>query len=244
MLRDLLVNTNQILFPFLLASFTAFGQVKEEAFPVLELGGKMYTNATVRAIDASHGVLTSAGVMAGIKLQDLPEPSRSRFVDPAAVAARDAKLRARGEEQYIEARRQRAAFIEKCHPLRVIGGVLYDLSGIFNRSVRGEPSPVQCVSGNVFQVTKDGVLVRRTGALVLCFVENWEGQSEAIDQSAICAYAINVGRYQYTSISGAQTTIPKYDCGRVFDPSKDHFQQKTVMTKDGPRVIPVSELDL
>src|SRR5437867_11212456 len=114
----------------LLLSLAALAdQVQEERFDKLAIGARSYTNAVLRIIDASTAVIHHEGSPEKIKLQDLPEPLRSKYYDPQKIQAdaqARAKLRAEKEGAQAAARRQAIEDYKKLN-FRVVAGKAEDI---------------------------------------------------------------------------------------------------------------------
>lgn len=158
--------------------------------------------------------------------------------------------------QSDQAKQTRSAFIHKAHPLRVMDGRLYDFSVFFAELNKSNAVPFgfedYLIVGKVLQVTQEGVIVTRYETVgdtkdldktSTVFVENWHDQDSALDDAPIYTLAILTGRYQYVAVTGAGKTIPKYDCGHYFDPTKDHFETKTVIRQFRKEEMPVTDWD-
>lgn len=76
-----------ILTFLLLAGAARAGDLPEEKIPLLEIGGRTYTNATLRILNATNGAVMIPGGGARIKLADLPEPWRTKYYDEQKVTA-------------------------------------------------------------------------------------------------------------------------------------------------------------
>jgi hypothetical protein len=145
-------------------------------------------------------------------------------------------------EKFAAAKAERQKFIKEKHPLRVIGGKLYDFTPLIN-SKDEDAYSTWVVHGKVLQVTDDGLLVKR-GSLTV-HLRNYRNQSSVIDGSEVICAAAVVGRYQYTTVSGSKSTVVDYDCGTYWD-YKEKFSKKTlvmVWTAEAQEV-PVWKIDL
>lgn len=145
-------------------------------------------------------------------------------------------------------KRARSLFIRTYCPLRVIEGQLYDWTEFIVQLVKNDKFPpgygIFRLNGTVLSVTAEGVLIEPSWSLQdVFFLKNWNGQAGAIDGTAVDAVAFRSGSYSYISASGAQKTVAKYDAGRCFNPSLDHFETKIVLRGAGPEELPVTDWD-
>ena len=139
------------------------------------------------------------------------------------------------EAVLLEARKK---FISELEPLRVIDGELYDFSVLYQVTRDGTWSEAEIasvfeawtVSGKIIQVLDDGLLVDESRLDRVVFLKNYRGQSTAIDDSSITAFALPSGRYQYENTEGVENTILAFDCGRTYNPNSDKFSKKTLLT--------------
>ena len=139
------------------------------------------------------------------------------------------------EAALLEARKE---FIKKYEPLRVINGELYDFSVLYQLTSNGTWSDDTVASifgdctlrGKVIQVLKDGLLVEDSRLDRAVFVKNYRHQNAAVDDMPIKAFALVSGRYTYENTAGAENTVFAFDCGRTYDPSRDEFSNKVVLT--------------
>jgi hypothetical protein len=86
-----------LLATFLLASIQ-FGFTQEQIASVV-IGGRTYTNATLRVLDTSTGIIMSGTTGGKIKLADLPEPYRSKYYDEKADKAEQEAKRVAKEKK-------------------------------------------------------------------------------------------------------------------------------------------------
>lgn len=114
----------------------------------------------------------------------------------------------------------------------------YDLTEAWKTTGTRLPTPQKLrefvLYGKVFQVTRGGLLVRSGGDLR--FLKNHPAEHNAIDGQEIAAVCVPVGRHQYTSVTGAAQTIPKYDCGKRI--TRDRIPEQI------KRVTPLGVYDL
>lgn len=145
---------------------------------------------------------------------------------------------------------RRRAFIAKYHPLKVLGGKLYDFTEFFiTRNSQDEETAEEqfrnwIVVGKVLQVTGDGLLVKLSTADRVVLLKNYSKEQMVVDDSPIKAFVQVSGRYQYVNTQGATATIIAYDCARRFDPQKDEFKEKIIVRVGGNVNSPVTEWDL
>jgi TPR repeat protein len=90
------------------------------------------------------------------------------------------------------------------------------------------------VRGKILSVVEEGLLINCNQAGNV-FLKHYPGfSSELTDGASVACFAIPDGRYQYKAVSGAFTTVPALEYGRIFDPEKDHFALMSRFTQDGP----------
>jgi hypothetical protein len=132
-------------------------------------------------------------------------------------------------------------------PLRILNNNLYDLSLVMVDTFKSDYgihrgllwSSPWCVRGKILSVVEDGLLINCNQAGNV-FLKHYPGfSSELTDGASVACFAIPDGRYQYKAVSGAQTTVPALDCGRIFDPKHDHFALMSRFTQDGPVSVKV-----
>lgn len=245
---------------FLLLLFIGFPTLADtndvqQHFDSLTVGTNTYTNCTFKILNPVEGVVFFGAGGVKIKLSDLQEPERSKFYNTNAAAEFEKlsrqKQAALGNAQFQKAKDQRAAFIKKYHPLRVINDQLYDFSRVFNDAYETKVSDEDIifrysdfvVSGKVIQVTDAGLIVENKQIDLPVYLKNYPHEAAMFDGAPIFAYCALAGRHQYMTTTGAQKTILLYDCGRYYDPEKDLFSTKYFINVGVKTKMEVSEFD-
>ncbi len=215
----------------------------EIRFGTLAVKGTLYTNCTLLITSPADGFLLHRGGGFKIKLQDLPEPFRTKYFDAAIAKALEtaeagkAAVEKSKSKAALQEREARERFIEKHRPLRVISGRLYDFSALYqlrqfdstwNDRNLASAFVDWTVYGEVTQVLEDGIVVQepRLGGEV--FLKNYHDQTSRIKGSTIFAFALQSGQYNYADGGGEKITLSAFDCGRIYDPNTDLFSTKTV----------------
>lgn len=224
-------------------------------FDSLTVGTNKYTNCTFKVLNPAEGMISFSSGGAKIKLSDLQEPERSKFYNTNSAAEFEKLSRqkqvAPENIQYQKAKTQRAAFIKKYRPLRVINEQLYDFSRVFNDAYETKISDEDIifryndfvVSGKVIQVTDDGLIVQNEKIELPVFLKNYQSQGAMFDGAPILAYCVLSGRYQYMTTADVKKTILLYNCGRYYDSEKDSFSSKIFINVGVKTTMKVSELD-
>ena len=65
----------------------AVGQ--EARIPVITIAGHTLTNATLRVLNSTNGMVSAGTIAVKVKLADLPEPWRSQYHDPKKIAVEE-----------------------------------------------------------------------------------------------------------------------------------------------------------
>jgi hypothetical protein len=212
-------------------------RIVNETIPIFEHKGRTYVNAKLTKVTLYDAIIKVEGGGVRVKLQDLPEPFRTKYFDPQKIAAVEAQKQKQWEDYHSqvkafkEAREQ--AWQDKINskkPLRVIEGDLYDFSEVVaalldERSLDGQLK-LFFIEGKVLSVTEQGILVTlddEDGNLGIdrVFLKNYSREENVVDGYPIRVIAVPVGRYQYVMASGGKATVPLYDCGRFYNASQD-----------------------
>jgi hypothetical protein len=72
------------------------------------------------------------------------------------------------------------------------------------------------LSGEVTQVTPDGLLVQRGQELI--FLEDYPNADKVVDGDRLTTFAVRKGRQIYTTVLGASKTVPLYFVPRPVNP--------------------------
>jgi len=178
--------------------------------------------------------------IATMPLWKLPPDLQKQFSYDAekATAFQDAQRKAAG----------RAAVQARLQYLRKIDGVIYDFSpaetarrqwqqyldghaptdaGLPVESERLRLYNAQIgfddyrLIGTVIQILDNGLLVGRYigNDKYPTYLKHYSGEHSAVDGDLIRCEGMDTGRYKYTDVSGAQRTVPMFDCGEPLEES-------------------------
>ena len=219
----------------------AGAQTNEIKLDSLTIKGKTYTNCTLLILSPLDGIVRFDGGGAKIKLQELPEPYRTKYFNESTAtdfekseSNKKTIQRTQNEAAFREARQK---FIEKFEPLRVINGELYDFSVLYQLTSDGTWDEDKIarvfidwtVQGKIIQVLTDGLLVEESRLDRAVLLKNYRHQASKVDDSLITAFALPSGRFKYENTAGAEKTVYAFDCGRTYDPNTDAFFKKTIL---------------
>jgi hypothetical protein len=141
-------------------------------------------------------------------------------------------------------------------PCRKLDGKVVDLTPKFNHARNillnnhddgnlGMLPEWKLVIGTVFQVCDDGLLIRRyatddwlnKGDSELVFVKNEHDQKWAVDNKPVAFYAVEDGRYSYTSTQGARKTVAAFNCGE-----KCTKEEASEVRKAQPKIVSAEKI--
>ena len=132
-------------------------QSTNEVIPIFTSDGRTYTNARITSVNAAYAIVMFDGGGKRVKVEELPEPFRSKYYDPKAVeVARNVSEQKKREanERYAEtsaALRQAEAWVgedQKATVLRITGSYGYPkcmiqtTNGQFEAIIIGLPKSV------------------------------------------------------------------------------------------------------
>lgn len=160
--------------------------------------GDVFTNLTVEKVLPDGLLLAHKAGSTKVKFEELPDPIRAKYQPMAREAAereREAGLKsARLAHEAENAKRAAEARDARAKADREAG--------------IGRPGSV---SGTVFQVVEDGLLIRQDATSELCLLKNHPQQSVLVDGSHVSVQCWYTGPYRYKTVAGGGSTIPSYD---------------------------------
>lgn len=132
----------------MVSAFVVRGQTND-VIPLFQSDGRTYTNARITSVNASYAIVMFDGGGKRVKVEDLPEPFKSKYYDPksAEIARNAAEAKKRYAEQSA-ALRQAEAWVGETGTVK-----LHSIDGTFG----GLPKCTVSYSGGRIQIIISGL---------------------------------------------------------------------------------------
>jgi hypothetical protein len=225
----------------LLSSLCPAAQVDDTVYPKLLIEGKTYEEVRVTKITDTYAYLRFKGGMRRLKLEELPEPLKTKYYR-SGLAQKG--LPPQGADGVFglpifleDLKQQRLKFINEFKAYKVANGRLYDFTEVIVNCLKGRFQKEVIdkdflLIGKVLQVKDDGILFEQHMYQEKRYVYLKKGDSKTAfaEGAALVLFAAPIGYFQYVTDGGMEIKLPQFALAKPYTAKDGQFKTITRLT--------------